>query len=66
MSSAQSILLTTARSGELQGRSSICGGTAASEISCAGREYPCASVEEQVAAPSTGDGTEEVGRSPWS
>lgn len=38
----------------------------ASQICHAGREYPGASVEEQVASPSIGDGKKDVGRSPWS
>lgn len=38
----------------------------ASQVCHAGREYPGASVEEQVASPSIGDGRKDVGRSPWS
>lgn len=61
-----STLPTAAHSGELRRRSSICGGEVASQICHAGREYPGASVEEQVASASTGDGIKDVGRSPWS
>lgn len=38
----------------------------ASQICHAGREYPAASVEEQVASASVGDGIKDAGRSPWS
>lgn len=36
----------------------------ASQICHAGREYLEASVEEQVASPSSGDGIKDIGRSP--